>query len=166
MPLSIRQSPEIIRSGIIPRITYGEAELYGFGIDIDSSIITDFGGHRESTDRDIIHTAIREFTEETHGCFPPMKREQVENGINLVGTDSIEYVVNIESDQPPSYWNKRFQRLSKTDVNEREIADILWVTKEQLQVMMDTREYDVDGFIPHAMYGKVFRALMGSMEKI
>ena len=168
-PENEKTNGNIIRAGVIPKITYNGITLYAFGIDLDTSIICDFGGHIDPQDKDLIETAMREFDEETHGCFGLLSRDQVKRGTFLRGHDSVEYIVELVSDHPPSHYNTLFARLASANQKTREISDILWLSKKQLLRIIKIKDESVGGFRgfhPHAIYRKVHSALSLNIDKL
>lgn len=153
----------LIRGGIIPYTFISKNDIqipiFCFGIDSYSADLTDFGGSRNSGDRDIIDTAIREFNEETLGVFGEIKIENIigskiiyddHNAIILVYLD-----LNIEDIE---IINQNFISLSTNHPN-IEISSLVWLTNDQINIGINLNNRIIKGFNPFVFYYPIFKLL-------
>lgn len=77
---------DIRRAGVIPFVTDKMGNpFFLFGLDEGIACIADFGGTRETKDKDIVATALREFHEETFGVMGTLSRENLVKSPYIVG---------------------------------------------------------------------------------
>lgn len=79
------KDPRLRRAGIIPCIKFNRTTFFLLGTSEIHAYISDFGGTRESTDLDILETALREYHEETFGCLPNLSRENLRDTTYITG---------------------------------------------------------------------------------
>lgn len=79
------KDPRLRRAGIIPCIKFNRTTFFLLGTSEIHAYISDFGGTRESTDSDILETALREYHEETFGCLPSLTREHLRDTVYITG---------------------------------------------------------------------------------
>jgi len=147
------------RAGVIPIIWLGNEWLYGFGVDVKSGDLSDFGGGMEKRDRSMITTALREFSEESLGVFEPYG--EIENLVYISDTrrwagkegmivlDIFMPVEGNPEDYREEFWHRREQELTRRVIGHNprlEMSDIRWLTYEQIfdpsyGVWSETRDF-------------------------
>lgn len=152
-----------IRAGIIPFIRYQNSKIYAFGLGNVTGDICDFGGHKDCEDNDLIDTAIREYNEESFGIFGNFNRESLKNSEVIDGVDTIEILVEVNGNI--SDYNRRFKNILNNNYN-HEIQDIIWLSKKQLLVAIDSEDIQKDGVKIFHMYSKIRNVLSINRNKI
>lgn len=94
-----RSFTSIKRAGIILyTLIDGKEPYFCFGIDRHYSDLSDFGGQREETDENIIHTAVREFNEESRCMIGfKLKPEDVQDSVCLYNSEILLIFLEIGS---------------------------------------------------------------------
>lgn len=121
--------------------------FYCFGLDTSSGDVTDLSGKvDEKYDRDILDTAIREFTEETLGAFGPVTREDVlaQNAETIYDGLSLMIFVYFEVDVLYRVVDE-FERLLQIERERRdalgdnsliELSMIFWLSEQELRAAL------------------------------
>lgn len=143
--------PKYIRSGFIPVSIKNNILFFGFGIG-QLGDIADFGGHREDVDRDTLDTAIREYREESLNVFGEITRHSVQNCIALIGQDTIEILLPVKL---PFYkYTEDFHKIINGNTS-HEVQSIVWLSKQQLLIAIDSQSEEFAGTNIYYMYDKI-----------
>jgi len=137
--------PNIYRAGIIPICDDGTYRWIGLGVTMFSTNITSIGGSYETTDVDLLDTAVREYNEEVGNNM----RNVVDESIYNCYTIKTDYTIQIL--MPVCNRPYTFKRTE-------ELYTMLWVTTKQLEAMERATNMILPG-----TYGKT-RAFPFSMD--
>lgn len=150
------RDPRLIRSGIIPYILHNNTVYYCFGIEPYVGALTDFGGHYEQSDTDLLDSAIREYSEECFGVFGTLTRESMQNYRVILGQDTNEILVPVEN--LPGKFVERFRQTlqSLPKPSEHEIQDIVWLSHVEL--------YDI--LANHRDHGYMYARVRNTLVKL
>lgn len=124
-----------IRGGIIPVTSVDGEEILFFGVGYNGEL-TDFGGHREHIDKDIVETAMREYQEEVHNLFGILNRDILLSSWAVDGVDTLEifYRLPAMTRDHLNYYNDVF---APTVTDNDEIHNIVWIPTTQLATILD-----------------------------
>ncbi len=148
--------PRWIRAGILPYLEVEGTRYYAIGIDRDYGTLMDFGGNRESFDRDIVETAQREMTEESYGVLGSFSREDLENSFILVDDDYIEFVLPLSADRDSDLRKiiAEFDFLRRFDPNP-EHRGMMWIPEATLRLIIESDLKTVR----HVIYPRLWKLL-------
>jgi len=152
------------RGSVIPYVFSKGAIFYAFSIDSDMGVIADFGGGREGFDKDIFHTAIREYKEESYSVFGNLTRESiVDKGYTYIShNDMLSILFPVEGIldlfDPINKFNERV-----IHDNDPETSGIIWLSRSQLMTILDNQDLRIDldddleknNFRPFKMYDRL-----------
>ncbi len=123
------------RGGILPYTVIDGVRLYCFALDSSSADLTDFGGSRDTRDKDILETALREFKEESLGVFGNVTYEDlldVEAIYTRVNENRYAMMLLLpvkvrDLMEPVEEFSRRAARL-----RDHENRALVWLTQEQV----------------------------------
>lgn len=155
-----------IRAGIIPIIIQGGIKFYGFGIEEKIASIGDFGGHRETKDKDALDTAIREYSEEALDVFGKLNREMLQELEVLDGVDTAEILLPLTGDmyQYTILFREILEKIPNN--NKHEVQNVIWLSREQLLKAIDCPHLAVDGIKLYHMYYRIRDTLILNKDLI
>lgn len=144
-----------IRAGLIPTFKMDGGKYYVFGVDSRTRILTDFGGHREHKDRDILDTAMREYMEESHGAFGIPTRDTLYTMLAVDGIDTLEILYDLghKSRQDLDAMRNTFNKLNT--LPGEELSDVTWLSRDQLVSISRS-----------GMYNRVLTAISNNVEYV
>ena len=141
-----------IRGGFIPITSINNTVLFGFPLDRKIATLTDFGGHREDFDGDILDSALREYSEESYNLFGKLSREYVMNNYVLIGYDTIEIFLPVSNNILDH--SLRFRELVQQHCNS-ESQSLIWLTKKQVLSFLDNPSLSFDGVEVYRSYYRI-----------
>lgn len=144
-----------IRSGIIPINNVNGTLFFAFGVDTSTGKLTDFGGHREYQDYDLLDTALREYREESYETFGLLDRETIKNLHIIIGYDTFDILLPINGDLD-IYRETFSQRVLKDP--EPEISNIVWLSRRQLLRLLESS--------PQVFYDKIYLTLKKNINSL
>lgn len=113
------------RGGIIPFKEEKDGNVFFLSVQRGNGTISDFGGHNEKTDSDMLSTILREYREESNNCFGIIRRSDVE-GLDLIDTgETVDIFYPVDEDI--EYYRKKFSK----KIN-NEVADIIEVSEREV----------------------------------
>mgnify|MGYP002379520317 FL=1 len=116
------------RAGVILVSIENDIVYFGLGVDRKSGDFTDFGGHVEKSDPNVVYSALREFHEETLGIFGGFDNVGPDNiAENLSIYDNKNFIAFIRVDEPPTIINHEFN-IQSTQHENLEVQEIVWFT--------------------------------------
>jgi len=121
---------KFIRAGIIPYTIINNIVFFAFALESNLASIADFGGHRESFEKDALDSAIREYAEESLNVFGILNRDIVQDNYVIEGEDTAQILLPISPNNLYNY-SISFKNLIKDDIK-HEAQNIIWLTKNQL----------------------------------
>jgi len=121
----------IERAGIIPIVVNEDERWIGLCISKYNTSIGTFGGSYESSDYDLLDTAVREFNEEVGDNFQHITCEDLYDCYALKSSQSISVFVP-------------FNEKPKTFRSTEEIYDLLWVTPSQMECFLENKDMVLD----------------------
>jgi hypothetical protein len=143
---------KFIRAGVIPVTEQGGIKFFAFGVENGVAAIGDLGGHRENKDRDALDSAIREYQEEGLYVFGDITREMVQDCFVLEGTDTAEILFPVA---PPLYqYTEKFRQLVGNN-SDHEVQSIIWLSRNQLLLAIDSQEASFDGTKIFHLYSRI-----------
>lgn len=128
-----------MRAGILPYTIYQNRLYFGFGIDNQTSDLTDFGGGVQIKDNDPINAAIREFREESLGVFEPLWSNDL-NGQYIIYNNKTLIVLLYCGDVNPLEITQTFN--NKVTARS-EVKGIIWLSAEALRDSLDNYGYRI-----------------------
>lgn len=141
-----------IRAGIIPYIEEKGIRFYAFGLENCFATIGDFGGHKEKRDHDALDTALREYVEESLNVFGILTRDKVKDCVVIDGKDTAEILVPVEG--PMFQYSNKFKQLIGSNPL-HEVQNIVWLSRKQLLLAIDSQGEKYEGTKPYLMYGRI-----------
>lgn len=145
-----------IRAGIIPIVIQGNIKFFGFGIENKVAAIGDFGGHKENIDNDVLDAALREYREEALNVFGDITRDMVQDFCVLEGIDTVEILVPVPG--PIFRYTEIFRSMIGNYAN-HEVQNIIWLSKKQLLIAIDSQESAFNGIKMYHMYNKIWETI-------
>ena len=122
----------IHRAGVCPIFQILGHKFIGFGVSNYSSSISPLGGSFESSDFDLLDTAVREYNEEVERNYQNINLEDVLNNYAVINQSTFQIFLPIS--QPRNAFEKT-----------QELFDMLWVTPAQLDIMNARQDYRFPG---------------------
>jgi hypothetical protein len=123
--LSIRPQ----RGGVIMYIVENNTLYFGFGVDAIYNELTDFGGHLDRSDKNVIEGALRECREESLGVLNYTYKNVLNDLILYDDKMAILLVLTNESmDKINLNFKKKLTLRKKVEVN-----DIVWLSLDELK---------------------------------
>lgn len=143
---------KFIRAGVIPFVEGKGVRFFAFGVENGVAAIGDFGGHREQKDSDALDAAIREYKEEALNVFGEINRDMLQDCYAIEGTDTAEILLPVPG--PFYQYTERFHQMvgSNTD---HEVQTIIWLSRRQLLVAIDSQEAAYRGTKIYHMYSRI-----------
>lgn len=143
---------KFIRAGVIPVAEQGGVKFFAFGVENGVAAIGDLGGHREKQDRDTLDSAIREYQEEGLNVFGNITREMLQDCFVLEGKDTAEILFPVP---PPLYqYTEKFRQLLGDNID-HEVQSIIWLSRHQLLLAIDSQEAAFDGTKIFHLYSRI-----------
>ncbi len=129
------------RSGVILYTKDQDQIKFVMGVDTRTNDITDFGGHKEKTDKNIVCTGLRELVEESLGVFGKITEEEIQDSLVLYSSQMM--IIFIYIDMDIEHINTTFDRLrivaSRDDskvvkpVTSLEVKGLIWLSSKKLK---------------------------------
>lgn len=153
-----------VRAGMIPYVEQNGQFLFGFAIDATYQGLTDFGGHRDPGDSDILETIMREVNEETYGTFNFITEEDLLESLSFAGDNGTLEVLVFMNENPSEITNRLMKKL---DIHQKrgevlESIGITWIPRDQLLDILNLPP-DIGNKI---MYSKVLNPLRQAIDYI
>lgn len=130
-------NPNHIRAGFIPICFQGGMLFFGLAVDSRNNVLTDFGGHKENFDMDLLDTALREYKEESYEIFGTLSRDSVQNFEVLEGEDTVEILLPVH--EPFYHYSSLFAETVK-DKKDNESSKIVWLSRRQLLIALESQD--------------------------
>jgi hypothetical protein len=158
------------RAGVLLVTTWNGIVYFGFGVHGMTHELSDFGGSMLHIDRTSIHTAMREFSEETLDIFNPLTMEDIKNSpviyddYNLI----MFLVTSVDPDEVGTKFLARYEKIVNDERSNRcyrelpELCEITWLTWKELQEVIRVKKS------PNLLYEKVrsFLEKAGDLSEI
>lgn len=121
------------RGGILPVLSINGNKYFCFGVDRRSGDLTDFGGSKEKSDKNIISCSLREFKEESGEIFtePGVGTLLSSYAVADESTFIMFMNVHVNADYIRMLFHKKYNFRGN-----REIRDIVWVSLEELYMQL------------------------------
>lgn len=117
---------------MIPMSEEGGIRYYAFGIDAKYKNMIDLGGHRETWDDSVLHTALRELHEESLGIFDS---DELTRQCKIFYTDELFFLLLPVKKDRNAYVKEFHKRLILE--REPEVVDIVWLTLDQIEKQIE-----------------------------
>lgn len=162
--LKMNSQRQFDRAGVIPYTVTGrngqQRLSFCLGIDRLYKEFSDFGGRSiPRIDKDGIEVAIREFTEETLGCFPKgiISRTKVKNSVAVASDTTL--IVFLRCSVDPNHVSQVFR--NKVNQND-EMSDIKWISEEEFKTLVLVNKWSKEPKI----YSRVNNLIYPNLDRI
>ncbi len=146
------------RGGILPYTVIDGVRLYCFALDSSSADLTDFGGSRDISDKDILETALREFNEESLGVFGNIQYSDLFN-LEAIYTrvDENRYAVLLLLPVKVTDLMELGEEFSRRAAKhtDHENRALVWLTQEQVSRVLDLDRRIINGEVLFIIYPPV-----------
>ncbi len=141
----------VFRAGIIPYCIKDEIKYFCFGVEDGVGALADFGGQVDPADRNLLDTAVREFTEETAGVFGEIDRDRLNSSTCLMGALTVDILYEVDAKM--SSYNLAFENAVKN--GDTEVIRFVWLSKTQVLNYIKMSKMRQKGVNMYHMYDKI-----------